>query len=235
MPTTSVARSTAKVEVRERKQRTRNLWIGVAAFAGIVFSLGSIVRSQFNSRGTLNPLPYEYMGRVTAEETTKLLGGHGRVAVWRLRIDNKFNGPVESAVGAFKKELGKTHQLTIVASEEDKLRTTGDLPIIMNAPSSERFLELVQRYQDADVLVLFGSVPTLDNKQIAELPQRRPRIVMASIFQMPQRILLEQDVAQVVIAPRDHPQGNDVFHSAEEWFDCMYVVVTPETATTLRR
>jgi ABC-type sugar transport system substrate-binding protein len=210
-------------------------WIILLTLGLIALSLISLVRLFRRPSGSLNPLPYEYMGKVAAQEVARLLNDQGQIAVWRLRIDNRFDRPLAAAVHAFDDELRRFPSLTIVATEEDRVRTTGDLPIIANVPSSIRFMELMQRYQHVDALVFFGSVPALSAAEIARLPVRRPRVVMASIFQMPQRNLLARGVAQVVIAPRDHPHGDGQTQSAAEWFDCMYAVLTPATAETLRQ
>ncbi len=203
------------------------LVIGTAVF--------TVSRLQRSGSGSLNPLPYEYMGKVAADETARLTGNRGKVAVWRLRLDNKYNRTVDAAVSEFKHELRKFPDLTVVAIEEESVSTGGDLPVGIVAPSPARFLELVERYKQADALVLVGGVPTLDAAQIKKLPKTRPRIVMASIFNVPGRNLLEHGVAQVVIAPRDHPPAQGKLESAAQRFDYMYVVLTPETAATLRR
>lgn len=210
------------------------LLIGAAALV-IGISVFGITRLQRSGSGSLSPLPYEHMGKVAADETARLTGNKGKVAVWRLRIDSKYNRPIDDAVGAFKRELRNFPDLTVVATEEDSVRSSGNLPVMANEPSPGRFLELVQRYKQADALVLVGGVPALDAEQIAKLPKTRPRIVMASIFYIPRRNLLDQGVAQVVIAPRDHPPAKAKLQTAADRFDFMYVVLTPETAATLKR
>lgn len=218
-----------------RRLGVGRLCIAIGASALIVGATISIWRSLRGSPGTLDSRPYQYMGVVAAQETARLLGNQGQVVVWRLRINNKFNRPLDAAVQGFEHELHRSGKFDIAATEEKSIQATGDLPLILNAPAPAEFVELVRRYDRADALVLFGSVPALSEADIARLPTRRPRIVMASIFQMPQRNLLERDVAQVVIAPRDHPHGDGQTQAAAEWFDCMYVVLTSANAATLRK
>ncbi len=154
---------------------------------------------------------FEELGRVMAQQTVNVLNGSGNVVVWRLRLgdaETTMFGPAEQS---FDATLRQTPGVTVVARVADRydVNTTGGDPLHQTAVTSAGFLQLLEKYPEADALVMFGAAPQLTARDYGRLPAKRPKIVAVAIMNLPDDELLKKQVVQVLIKPRSGGSFND--------------------------
>ena len=92
----------------------------------------------------------------------------------------------------------------------------------------------MNKHASADILVSFAGVPRLTAEQVAQLPARRPKVVVAVTYNPPARAMFAQGVIHLAVLPQPGADSaTSTSRSAAEWFNTHYRLVTPQTASSL--
>jgi hypothetical protein len=92
----------------------------------------------------------------------------------------------------------------------------------------------LNKHASADVLVSFAGVPRLTAEQVAQLPARRPKVVVAVTYNPPARAMFAQGVIHLALLPQPGADPTvSTSRSTAELFNTYYRLVTPQTAPSL--
>ncbi len=204
----------------------------------IVGSLVSIFLSQRRRSVKINLKPFEHLGVVMGEKVIALDDNNGPVVLWRMKSQVKIP-VVDVPIKYFKDALDKKGLELIM---EENVINAGQPPLMvpdmmMGGMAGDKFLALLNKYPNAGVLVLFGNTPYLTDEQLRSLPQHRPKVFVVAMHDLPRKSLFENGIIQAAIVPRfqQPPAGGNTNEpqTSTDWFDRYYMVVDPQTASTL--
>lgn len=198
--------------------RWRALGIGLAALITILSCDGC------GSKGSAAGGPAA-LGEVMGKKTAELIGGHGSVVLLISEVDNNKSEGLATTMAAFKKALGKS--VTVSAVENLRLRPMPGLPLF----SPQSFSDVLQKYATADAVVSFVMLPVLTPEDVRRLPSPRPKMVL--MVGGPLKNLFAQGVVSLAALPKPATDAGLKPHTAQEWFDARYQLVTPDTAGIL--
>lgn len=174
---------------------------------------------------------YNALGEVMAKKTVELCGGKGSLVMLVSVNDYRQPTPYGQAIDAFLKALGSS--ITVAGTE------VLDTPKVMGPGSeplpSAKFVELLQKYSSADCLVSFVGVPSLSQEQVSQLPSPRPRVVMVVTHNVPTKAMFANQVICLAAVAKPEAQDSTPSGSAQEVFDDLYQLVTPNTASSMLR
>ncbi len=190
----------------------------------IIASGVSIYLSQRSPTARVNLKPFEGVGQVGAESTSKLLNGSGRLVL--VAYDAK-SSPLEASVTAFTAELKKFPGLSVAATERVSMKMEEMAMPEMGLKATE-YLRIVQKHGDADAIVSFVGGPSFPNQDYRQVPERRPKFVVLSGYTPQTKSLMQAGVVNLAIVPRFEPQKAEAEpKTAREWFERFFMVVTP--------
>ncbi len=202
----------------------------------IVGSLVSIFLSQRPRRVRLNLKPFEHLGVAMAEKTAEMVGNRGEVVLWRIRTQAKV-AVMDVPIKHFRDVLSKKGDIRLIAEEEEVMNQPPIMApdMMMGGMSGDKFLGLVGKYPRASALVLFGATPHLTEEQLGKLPEKRPKVFVVAMYDLPRKTLFENGIVQAAIVPRFHSMTNTAVEpqTPAEWFDRYYTVVTADNAASL--
>ena len=198
--------------------RWRALVLGLAALITILSGAGC------GSKGSTAGGPAA-LGEIMGKKTAELMGGHGSVVLLISELDNEKSEGLATTMAAFKKALGKS--VTVSAVENLHLRPMPGLPPF----SPQSFSEVLQKYATSDALVSFVMLPVLTPENVRQLPSPRPKVVL--MVGGPLKNLFAQGVVSLAALPKPAAEAGAQPHTAQEWFDARYQLVTPDTAGML--
>jgi hypothetical protein len=176
--------------------------------------------------------PHQGLGRVLADEASKLLGPGGRIRLITRDTAICANPATDLEVKAFVRTLRAT-KLTVTATN---LMNVDPLRPVRVPPGD--FLELMRKLSENDVVVSLLGPPFLTAEQRAKLPEKRPRVVALCSGAMPRqenlRELFEQNLLQVAIISRENPSLTPpASDDPQAWFAYLYQVITPANLADL--
>lgn len=203
------------------------LLLAVLAIAG---SLAVLYRTQFQGRpDEATKLP-EGLGIAVAEETSKLLGGKGKV-VLILPKRGTYNDPVvEVQRAAFAKTLAQGKGMSLVATEFMEMERPGTMGA--GGLDPEPFRQFVHQHAGADAFVTLAGFPEFPKEGLAGLAGKKFVVVGSASPHL--KAMLLGGTVQVAILPRSRPATDGKKpRTAREWFNFTYEVVTPATAAAL--
>lgn len=201
--------------------------LSIVAIAGSIYW----IRHQQRRVPTHNIPLHTAVGQVMAKETARLAGNKGKVVV--LSIDTSGEPELKTQLRAFEdtlRALGDYHikDEIVDTKGQTKYRLGGGL-------SARRFVRLVNKSQDAAVVVSFIGAPEMEDEDLKELPARMPRFIaeIRSTDHLPE--LFEKKLIEVAVVSRfEFPSpGTDDPKTPEEWFIKRYQVVTPQDSARL--
>lgn len=165
------------------------------------------------------------LGEIMGQKTAELLGGHGSVVLLISEPDDTQSAGLEKTIAAYKQGLGKSVQVSAV--ENLRTRPMPGLPPL----SPQQFSDVLQKYPTADALASFVMLPRLTPDEVRQLPSPRPKVV--TLAGVPAKNLLTQQVVYLAAVPKPASGTGSQPHTAQEWFDAQYQIVTPQTASLL--
>jgi hypothetical protein len=186
--------------------------------------------------GTLriNLNPYQALGAVAAEETSKLLNHQGQIVIVVNDPGDERDPVVEAQLEAFRRTLKKTGKLAVQAVERVKMdaltrmNTGGTMP-------PDQFLTLKAKHLRADALVLFIGFPLLPPGNLNALKASQTKLVVISAALPGYRELLRTGVIQLAIVPKQVSanEGTVEPKNLRDWFIQEFQIFTPATADGL--
>jgi hypothetical protein len=203
----------------------RNL-VAVACIVVIVVSIGRLLMTLVGSSQKVDLDPYELLGKVCAEELTKLLGGRGQVVVIAWDTSRHKLPAVEAEVGSFRKTLGKAGLVSIRATES----LGGSSPMMMEGLTPAKLKAIIERYPGVEAIVSFVGVPALNSEEIEQWPPKAPKLVLVGPSDPAGKLktLLDAKVVELAILPRLEPVTAPAKkpETERERFDQNYQILT---------
>jgi hypothetical protein len=179
--------------------------------------------------GKLEVSRYTSLGEVMGSKLNELAGGKGSIV---LVIGDKKTNPeaLVEALSEFRNALNKSIQVTATETVtiSPTLLQVGDEPL-----SADHFMELLQKYPDADYLVSFAGLPVLSPAQIGRLPSHRPQVVEVVVFGAPTKAMVDGKIVSLLALPKRVPNQSTEGLPVREVFDVYYQMVTAENAGVL--
>ena len=201
----------------------------VTASALLVLSWIGLVLYWAGPTPDFEPLPFEGLGAVVAEQAVQLLGPGGRIIVMD-RDTRMFDNPATRAhqrgFHAGIKSAGKSVSFTNIV-KIDPLR-------VATVPPGD-FADTLKRAGESDVIVCFLP-PVADPVRLAKVGRRHASVVAVCTGNTPAHIglpnLLSQELIKVAIISKAVP-GTVVKGSPRASFEAFFEVVTAHTAESL--
>jgi hypothetical protein len=209
----------------------------VGALCGVVL-VASLVRIlvMFHTPSPKTDLhPYEALGKVCAEETTRLLSGRGEVVVIRWARSRVRMPEIEAEYASFKSALRKTGHVSIRATEE-MVSPLSVSPAGMAAEplTADRLVAIVRKYPGIQGIVSFIGVPALKIGDIEQWPLDAPKLVIVGAHDPEGRLgeLLRKRIAAFAILPRFDAVSNSAKKPAtdRDWFDQNFRILLSDPA-----
>lgn len=158
----------------------RNTIIGTIAVLAILAAVTSIFFTKRGSGYNSSFKPSEALGKVLAEETAALLNQRGRIVVieWDLKPDQLPRSSEQ--VKSFKETLKKKKGISIVHSH--LISAEGPPMMVLGSGlSGAGFLQVAEKYADADAVVSFVGLPLLSRQQLEQIKTPRPKVVIVDV------------------------------------------------------
>jgi hypothetical protein len=195
----------------------------------------SLFFSRSGGSPKINLNPYQALGTVAAEETSKLLGDRGEIVIVINDPGGERDSVLDAQLETFTRGLKKLGKFAIAAVERvnmdsmTRMATGGTMP-------PEQFARARAKYPRADAFVLFIGFPMLPPNELNLLKAGKTKFIVISAALPGYRELLSDGVVQLAIVPRPGT-ANEVTaepKNLHDWFDREYQIVTPATADRLR-
>ncbi|HUJ08614.1 MAG TPA: hypothetical protein VL171_01180 [Verrucomicrobiae bacterium] len=169
--------------------------------------------------------------QVTADEISRLLGGHGDVVVlmWGAPSDDATFPDGPPAVQALCQAL-QGHGLHVTKDRVTPVREGREV-----AWTAENYRSVLESHSQATALISFVGSPQLTDDNIRALPSPRPKLIVVRLAKLETaRPLLQQGVVDAAVLPQtDAPSIGHPPKTAREWFDKYYIFATPTTVAQL--
>jgi hypothetical protein len=200
------------------------LLVMAAAAASLFFS-----RSRHSPRINLNP--YQALGTVAAEETSKLLGDRGEIVIVINDPGEERDSVLDAQLETFTRTLKKLGKFTIATVERVKMdamtrmATGGTMP-------PERFATVMATHARADAVVLFIGFPMLPPSELNALKAGKTKFIVISAALPGYRELLSAGIIQLAIVPKPGTASEETADpkNLRDWFAREYQIVTPAAA-----
>ena len=198
----------------------------VVSFVMIVISIFLLARSFSPVRISSTPVPWVVLGKVTAQETVRLLNGRGQIVIVKEALDN--DRSVTIPLQAFRKVISAAG-IQIIAT----VNATRGQP---DAIPAKQFFQLLEQYPKASAIVSFVGAPRLTDLEIPQVRSNAPPwIVLNEPFPYKLEHLISDDIVQLAVI--SGPGATAVTHpkTVPELFDRYYQFVTHQNLSLLRQ
>ncbi len=192
----------------------------------------SIYLTQFANKSA-NKMLHVAIGQTMAEQTAKVLNGKGKILI--IDMESSKAPELKVQLKEFDKRLHilgnfSVEQKTLDTEEQAKYKIGAGL-------SSRRFLRTEKNHPEADALVSFVGVPRMSEDDFAQAAsfKKMPKFI-AEVRQADKlRSLFEKKLIDAAIVSRFQfpAPGPEKAHTAQDWFEKRYQVITPQNAETL--
>src|ERR1041385_3673896 len=177
--------------------------------------------------------PYEILGVVTAEETSKLLGNKGQVLLMAPDTGANKNPSVEAEIKTFQETLKKQKGISVIT---EQIPVT---PMLMMATGggvpAEQLFKALETHAGVGAMVLFFAFPNFSEPELDALKKHGVKTVVVSSLRSGYKRLLERGAIHLVIAPRPEslPEGRQAPRTLRDRFDDQFSIITPADAGRL--
>jgi hypothetical protein len=208
------------------------------AICTLLLIIAAAVTSLFFRRSGASPRinlnPYQALGAVAAEETSKLLGEHGEIVLVINDPGDERDPVLDAQLETFTRSLKKLGKFVVAAIEPVKMdamtrmTTGGTMP-------PEQFATVRSKHPRADAFVLFIGFPMLPPSELTSLKAGKTKFIVISAALPGYRELLNTGIIQLAIVPKPGTANEDTSEpkNLRDWFAREYQIVTPATAERL--
>lgn len=190
----------------------------------ILVALGSIYFTTFRGMPTPNRQPYVDLGKSMAEETAKLTGNGGRIAII---INQEFGGdPIPSLDVEMKAFLDALKQkgITVEGIEKVPMQKVG-------LAQAGAFVRAIEKRKDVDAIVSVVGFPMSPGQNPAVFKSYKAKFIVAAPYEPGLKKLLQEEIIQIAILPKFAPPSGNVPPAKN--FDGGFQVITPKDAAGL--
>lgn len=199
---------------------------------GLLVLAGLILQRHF-SGSAMNLRPSGAVGEVLAAQANRLLAGNGGlVIIGRSSVKERRNSTGEQ-MAAFTAAMKRLKTPGIAATEwlpspPPRAMDTGKI-------TDEQLLQVLAKYPQAKVLVLFAGLPPLSPAVAEALSARSVKLLAVCGYGMHVRRWLETQTLSAAIIPRfgELPPGTPAPKTPMDWFQQEFEMVTPESVERL--
>lgn len=190
----------------------------------ILVALGSLYLTTFKGPSAPSRQPYKKLGKAMAEETAKLLGDKGRIAILINREFGAYPIPyLDAAMKTFMDSL-KEKGITVDAIEKLEMQKVG---LAQPGP----FSKAAENWKDADAIVSLVGFPQAPAQNSGAFSNYKAKFIVVAPYQPWLKSLLQEGIVQVAILPRIASQAGNEPPSPP--FDGGFQVFTPKDAAGL--
>lgn len=205
--------------------------VAVAALSILsLASAASILFFQMERRPKPDFAPVQDLAGILAEETAAIIGKQGKVVL--ITLENETSRTQTQVCENRFKALGGISAVVEMVSSEQMIqhRTSPGFP-------ARLFLQLLEKHPDASAIVSFQGPPDFSDRDLGQLPEKMPKIVVFAAVDSGLKRLLGLRVIQLAILRRPHPllpgrtpsPGPTGEVSARQQFNQKYEILTPES------
>ena len=170
------------------------------------------------------------LGRVTAQETVRLLNGHGQIVIIATAEAASGDSGAALPVTAFRKAIAKSMTVQIRATVTTDAATDPAAAI-----SSKEFFYLLDKYPEANAIVSFVGAPQLTDAEIRQIRSGAPLwVILNEPFPSKLSNLISHDVVQLAVISGPGPAAVPAPKTPEEWFDRYYQFVSQKNLSRLQ-
>ncbi len=203
----------------------KNGILAIIALLALIAGVIGLLFTEYQGGPKINLRPYQALGAVTAEETAKLLGNRGSIAVIAEDFGQYNMAWVKVQMSAFQSTLKKNGiALTKIEKVIDPQLSEGQGQTF----TAEVLLRLIQNNPQVSGVVIFASLPDFSGQDLAQLKQHGKRIVVVSKTSVGYRTLFESGAIHLAIVARaEAPVPSEKKRrTPRELFNDEYIVVT---------
>jgi hypothetical protein len=209
--------------MNESRSNLRSWLIAIVCLLVAAGSGLSIYFTQFAAPDFKVPL-HRAVGQTLAEETSRLLGHHGKIVL--ISIESAKAPELNVQLEQFEETLKRAGSVKIEKTYH--LETEGKAKYGTGSGlSGRRYVRIVNKNTDADAFVSFVGVPDLADTELNEL-KKKPKLVAETRSVEKLAKAFQQQIVQVAIASRfNFPapvEGKP--RSSRQWFDKYFEIVT---------
>ncbi|MEO8429805.1 MAG: hypothetical protein ABI651_22175 [Verrucomicrobiota bacterium] len=209
------------------------------ATCALLLIIAAVASSLFFSRSGRSPKinlnPYQALGAVAAEETSKLLGDRGEIVIVINDPGGERDSVLDAQLDTFTRSLKKLGKFAVAAIERVKMdamtrmATGGTMP-------PDQFTAVRAKHPRADAFVLFIGFPMLPPNELDTLKAGKTKLIVISAALPGYRELVSAGVIQLAIVPKPATAKEETAEpkNLRDWFAQEYQIVTPATADRLR-
>lgn len=204
--------------------------ISLVAILTIAVAGAVVYRTQFQNRPAETTKLPEGLGTAAAEETAKVLGNQGKVALILPKRGSYQDPMVELQRAAFAKALARTKGVSVLATESIEMERPGTMGA--GGLDPEQFRQIIQRHAGVDAFVSLAGFPEFPKQELGSLGGKKFVVVGTPGPHL--KAMLLGGIVQAAIVPRTRPAPDGKKPgTAREWFNFTYEVITPVNASTL--
>jgi hypothetical protein len=207
-------------------QKTKTLIASLVTTASILFLYFSI----HGFGPPIDTAPHRALGQTLAQEAIKLRGGAGRITVIARDTESQKNPFADAQLKAFRQTL-KSAGVDITSTRLLKFNAIRLLAV----PGGD-LLDMMKKASEDDVIVSLLGPPDLSDAQIAQAPEKRPKIIAVCSGWAPRQVnlrrLFEQGLLTTAVISRNEPRGEST-GNAQEVFNKNFALVTSANISDL--
>ena len=200
--------------------------LGQVVLVVILVALSLWIFRRSSDRPNINLSPYQALGTVAGEATSKLVHHQGEVVVVIPDPGSDRDPIMDAQLAAFRDALKRAGKVTVHALETVKMdpflsmRTGGAIP-------SDQFLSLLKKHAGVAALVMFIGFPILDEPDLANLKSSPMKRILISADVPGYETLVRQGILHLAILPRSRPADQTLppAQTTRELFDQEYVIL----------
>ncbi len=172
--------------------------------------------------------PHVVLGHGAAEETARLIGYRGKIAVvaWSSDVRKHRMAGQEIELNQFKKIVSRLGVIEVLGVERVDVSEIDPQTMRLTGV----FNRIVKKYPEADAVVSFIGLPDMEQTEISQLGRPLPKFVVVTDLTFGLDNFFKTKLVTVAIVPR--PSGHEGDHDPQtprDWFDYTYQVVTADT------
>ncbi|MCG3147211.1 MAG: hypothetical protein PCFJNLEI_00649 [Verrucomicrobiae bacterium] len=209
----------------------RKTIVAIVAVVVIIGSIGWLARTMLPTTPKINLAPFIGVGETLAEQTAKVLSGHGRIVVLRESVHLTESVVIKSQWKAFQDSLKANSNIEIAAVENIKM--TEQNPGI--TITREEFDTLLKKYSTVNAIVSFVGLPEEDLSRPDVPAGPTPKIIAYFYASSPAKQFFANGSVTVIIRPRLMAEVNTgaTPKSPREWFNKYYQVFDESNYQTM--
>lgn len=211
-----------------RRMNKKNL--GQVALIAVLAALSVWLFRRSSDRPRMDLNPYQVLGAVAAEETSRLLGQKGEIVIVIPDPGSDHDPVMDAQLAAFQSGLRKAGKVVVRSTVTVKMDPFQSMSTGGAMPPGQ-FLGVLKKHPDVAALVLFIGFPALGDQETAQLKTSSTKRIVISAALPGYDGLIEQGILHLAIVPRPRSADQTLpsTKSTREAFDQEYMILRRNT------